>query len=58
MKIEKIQFADNMINASDSNFIKFLDMFYDWKVKNNQEMKQLSTAVDSLHQSIKSISTL
>ena len=37
MKIEKIQFADNMINASDSSFIKFLDMFYDWKVKNNQE---------------------
>ena len=37
MKIEKIHFADNMINASDSAFIKFLELFYEWKIKNNQE---------------------
>ena len=36
MKVTHISFPDNTINASNSQFIRMLELFYDWKDKNNR----------------------
>ena len=49
---------ENLINKMTQIIKELTTVIQNCEVKNNQEMKQLSTAVDSLHQSIKSISNL
>ena len=52
MNLTHISFPDNTINASNSHFIQLLELFYDWKDKNNRHDITWSSqfAIKPVHQ--------